>query len=379
MLFKSVIGQEGVRDQLIHAARENRVSHALLFHGPPGSGKFPLALAFAQYLNCSDRGLEDSCGVCPSCSKAERFIHPDIHFVFPVVTGSKPKPEPESDLHIDKWRLYLEAKPYPDLQSWLSFLKAENKQAQIFKKEAESILHKLHLKAYESDYKVVLIWLPEKMNHTAANKLLKIIEEPPDKTIFLMVAQSTDEIIPTILSRCQLVKVNKIPDGVLATGLSERFPEQEQIIKGIIRQADGDYLAAMNLIESDEQNKIYYEHFVQWMRLAYGFKILELLEWIPTMTTLGREKQKEFFIFCLRMIRGNFHMNREVRSIIRLNPEEQQFAERFHKYIHPGNIEDLHNLFSEAVRHISMNANPRILFIDMSTSIHLLLQKQSLQ
>ena len=379
MLFKSLIGQEGVRDQLIYAARENRVSHALLFRGPSGSGKFPLALAFAQYLNCSDRGLEDSCGVCPSCSKAERFIHPDIHFVFPVVTGGKGRQEPVSDHYIDKWRLYLEAFPYPDLQSWLSFIKVENKQAKIFKKEAESILHKLHLKAYESDYKIVLIWLPEKMNHAAANKLLKIIEEPPDKTIFLMVAQSTEEILPSILSRTQMVKVSKIPDGVLAAGLIERFPEHDQTIKGIIRQADGDYLAAMSLIESNEQNSIYYEHFVQWMRLAYSFKIPELLEWIPTMSLLGREKQKDFFVFCLRMIRGNFYMNREVRSILRLNPEEKQFADRFHKYIHPGNIEDLHNLFSEAIRHISMNANPRILFMDMSISIYQLLQKPSLQ
>ena len=173
MLFKSVIGQEGIRDQLIHAASENRVSHALLFHGPAGSGKFPLALAFAQYLNCSNPGPDDSCGVCPSCKKAEKNIHPDIHFIFPVVTGSLGKDAPVSDHFIYKWREYLEAFPYPGLPSWLSYIKVENKQAKIFKQEAESILHKLHLKAYESDYKIVLIWLPEKMHLACSNKLLK--------------------------------------------------------------------------------------------------------------------------------------------------------------------------------------------------------------
>ncbi len=379
MLFNSVIGQEGIRDQLINSARENRVSHALLFHGPPGSGKFPLAMAFAQYLNCSNPGPDDSCGVCPSCKKAEKYIHPDIHFVFPVVTGPKELAEPISDNYIAQWREYLEAFPYPGLQSWLRFIKVENKQAKIFKKEAESILHKLHLKAYESDLKIVLIWLPEKMNGAAANKLLKIIEEPPEKTIFIMIAQSTEEILPTILSRTQLVRVNKLPDEVLAAYLRQKFHNNDQIINGVTRLADGDYLAALNLIESDEQNRIYYEHFVGWMRLTYSYNIPELLELLPVIAEMGREKQKDFFVFCLRMIRENFHTNMDVKEIIRMSPEEKHFSERFHKYIHPGNIEDLQSLFSEAISQISMNANPRILFLDMSTRIYHLLRKTSVQ
>lgn len=375
MLFNSVIGQEGIRNQLISSARESRVSHALLFHGPPGCGKLPLALAFAQYLNCSDPGPNDSCGVCPSCRKAEKFIHPDIHFVFPVVKEKSGQKEVISDHYIDKWRSYLEAFPYPGLQSWLKFIKVENKQAQIFKAEAESILQKLHLKSFESDIKIVLIWLPEKMNITAANKLLKIIEEPPEKTIFLMVAQSTEEIIPTILSRTQLIRINKLPEETLSSYLKNKFPERGDVIDDVSRLADGNYLAALDLIDSDEQNKIYHEIFVKWFRLVYIFKVPELLEMMPQMAELGREKQKEFFVYCLHMIKENFHSNLGVKEIVRMSPAEMDFSKKFHKFINPGNIEDLHKLFSEAIIQIGLNANPRIIFLDMSTRIYQLLRK----
>lgn len=378
MLFKSVIGQNGVRDQLIRAAKENRVSHALLFHGPSGCGKFPLALAFAQYLNCEDPGKEDSCGVCRSCLKAQKNIHPDIHFVYPVVNGLKVL-TPVSDDFIDEWREYLKTTDYPVLQGWLSHIKVENKQAGIFKKEAEAILHKLHFKAFESDYKLVIIWLPEKMNPTAANKLLKIIEEPPEKTVFLMVAESTEEILPTILSRTQLIRINKIPEEALYLHLTEKFPDQKDIVQGLVRLADGNYPEAITLIESNEQNRYFLEQFIKWMRMTYGFKVSELLEWVPSIAKIGRERQKDFLVFCLRMVQGNFHMNRNLRSIMRLSLEEQGFSEKFNNFINPGNIEGLNKLFSEAISHVSMNANPKILFMDMSTQLYRLLRKPSEQ
>jgi len=375
MSFKSVIGQEALRDQLIHSTRENRVSHALLFHGPPGSGKFPLAVAFAQYLNCSDPGPEDACGVCPACQKAEKFIHPDIHFVFPVITGTKAGSEPVSDNFIADWREYLAESPYPSLPGWLKFMKVENKQAKIFKKEAASIVSKLQLKAFESDYKILIIWMPEKMNATAANKLLKIIEEPPEKTIFLLVAQSTGDILPTILSRTQLIRVKKIPDEVLSQHLIKKYPDKEKLIAGITRLADGNYLEAVDLIEANEQNQIYFDHFVNWMRLIYSFKISELLAFMPTIVELGREKQKDFLLFCLKMIKGNFHLNQKMDDIVRMSPEQKDFSVKFSKYINTGNIADLSLLFSEAISQIGMNANPRILFLDMSTRIFKLLRK----
>ncbi len=374
MKFKSVIGQKGVRDQLIRSTMENRVSHALMFHGPEGSGKFPLALSFAQYLVCSDPGNEDSCGVCPSCQKAEKNIHPDIHFVFPVAS-LRSITKPVSDHFIQDWRKYLDSCTYTDLQSWLSFVNVENKQASIFVHEAESILRKLQLKSFESDRKVVVIWLPEKMNITAANKLLKIIEEPPDKTFFLMVTQSTDDIIPTILSRTQLVKVNKINERDLEQCLLENFPEKGDVIHGVARLANGNYIQALDLLQSNEQNKLYFEHFVLWMRYAYGFRIAELLEWIPKISQLGREKQKEFLLYCLHMIKGNFHMNRGMMEIMRLSPEEKGFSERFNQFVNPGNIDKLSHLFSEAIAQIGMNANPRILFLDMSTKLYRLFRK----
>lgn len=374
MMFKSVIGQKKVRDQLIRSAMENRVSHALMFHGPNGSGKLPLALSFAQYLVCSDPGPEDACGVCPSCLKALKCIHPDIHFVYPVAT-LRGITKPVSDHFIEDWRKYLDSYSYPSIQSWLSFIRTENKQASIYTHEAESILRKLQLKSFESDRKVVVIWLPEKMNVTASNKLLKIIEEPPDKTFFLMVTQSTDDIIPTILSRTQLVKVNRIQDKELEKYLRENYPEKGDIVSGVARMADGNFIRAVDLLETNEQNILYFEHFVLWMRASYGFKINDLLEWLPKVSEFGREKQKEFLLYCLHMIKGNFHMNRDMMQIMRLSPQEKSFSERFNQFINPGNIEKLSILFSEAISQISMNANPRILFLDMSTKLYRLFRK----
>jgi DNA polymerase-3 subunit delta' len=376
MMFKSVIGQETVRDQLIKSAREKRVSHALLFHGPPGCGKFALALSFAQYLNCSDPGSSDSCGVCPSCLKAKKNIHPDIHFIFPVA-NIKANTKPVSDHFLEDWREYLGSVSYPDLPEWLGRIKVENKQAGIFRQEAESILHKLSLKAFESDYKVVIVWFPEKMNPSAANALLKIIEEPPDNTVFLMVAESTEEIIPTILSRTQLVRVNKIGDNPLREYLSLQFPGMEKAVNSALRLADGNYPMAVRLIEEDEQMRFYMEHFTTWMRLAFNFKVLELLDWIPSIAEIGRERQKDFFSFCLRLIRGNFHMNRNVMSIARLSPTEEDFSLKFNRFVNPDNIEDYNRLFSEAISHISMNANPRILLMDMSSSLFRLMRRNS--
>jgi len=374
MLFESVIGQEDVRDRLIRSAREKRVSHALLFYGPPGCGKFATALSFAQYLNCSDPGPHDSCGVCPSCLKAAKNIHPDIHFIFPVA-NLRGNTKPVSDHFLDQWREFIKGTEYPDLPEWLSYIKVENMQAGIFKQEAVSILHKLRLKAFESEYKVVLIWFPEKMNVTAANKLLKIIEEPPEKTVFLMVAESTEEIIPTILSRTQLIRIGKIPDKQLRDRLAKQFPGREGALESAIRLADGNFPQAVRLIEEDEQNRFYFEHFKTWMRLTYNFKVPELLEWVAEIARIGREKQKDFLSFCLRLIRGNFQMNRNVMSIVRLSPDEQEFSKNFKTFINPGNIEDLSMLFSEAISQVSMNANPRILFLDMSAKLFRLMRK----
>jgi len=225
----------------------------------------------------------------------------------------------------------------------------------------------------------VLILLAEERNNTAANKLLKIIEEPPEKTFFLLVAQSTAEILPTILSRTQLIKINKIPDEVLTNYLLDKYPEKEDTVRGITRLEDGNFLSAVNLIESDEQNKIYFDHFVKWMRFTYSLKIPELLDWIPQMAEMGREKQKDFLIFCLRMIKENYHMNRKVTEIIRMSPEEEEFSQRFHNFVNSANIEDLHRLISEAVSQIGMNANPRILFLDLSTRIYQQLRKPVVQ
>ena len=225
MLFKEIYGHSEIRERLIRTTVENRVSHAILLHGPEGSGKFALAMAYAQLLHCSGEQDGDSCGVCPSCQKATKLIHPDIHFVFPVATTKKVSSEPISDLFLEQWRSFISDSVYPSLSGWLQFLEVENKQGGIFKKEAETLLRKLSLKAFESECKVVLFWLPEKMNPATANKLLKVIEEPPEKTVFILVAEKIDTILPTILSRTQLIRVPKFTDMELREGMLHSFPE----------------------------------------------------------------------------------------------------------------------------------------------------------
>ncbi|MCD6346940.1 MAG: DNA polymerase III subunit delta, partial [Bacteroidales bacterium] len=299
MLFREIYGHAGIRERLIKTTRENRVSHAIMLYGPEGSGKFALALAYAQFLQCSGEKDGDSCGACPSCQQAAKMIHPDIHFVFPVVKGkqissedkgnSKGSSDPISDNFVKQWRSFIAESAYPTLQSWLQYLEVENKQGSIFKHEAEVILRKLSLKAFESDFKVVLIWLPEKMNPTAANKLLKVIEEPPEKTVFILVAEQTDTILPTILSRTQLIRVPKLTDDELADSLRHLFPESSADIEDIVLLADGNLVKAQDLLFTNDQTRFYQEEFIHWLRMSYKFKVGDILEWIPAIVNIGRE------------------------------------------------------------------------------------------
>ncbi|MCD6333071.1 MAG: DNA polymerase III subunit delta, partial [Bacteroidales bacterium] len=256
MKFEEVAGQDGIRERLIQSVQTNRVSHALLFSGQPGSGHFAMALAFAQYLQCRDRGERDSCGVCPSCHQAQQHIHPDIHYVFPVArtAGFKAGEEPYSDRFLEAWRDYLTGHPSPSLQEWYRTIGIENQQAGIFKREAQEILKKLSFKAYESEYKVLIIWMPEKMHAVAANKLLKIIEEPPEKTVFLLVSDHPEEILPTISSRAQMIRVPVIRDK----SLQARIGGEEQLAE-------------------------FRQHFISWMRLIYKVEIGPLQQLIQKL------------------------------------------------------------------------------------------------
>lgn len=370
MLFKQIKGHTAIKDRLLRSSLDSRVSHALLLHGPEGNGKFALAMAFAQFLNCTGEKSEDSCGVCPSCQKAAKLIHPDIHYIFPVAISKRVSSDPVSDHYIAEWREYIADLPYPSLQGWMNYLDIENKQGGIFKKEAEALLRKLNLKAFESEYKVVIIWLPEKMNATTANKLLKVIEEPPDKTVFLLLAEHTEKILPTILSRTQLIIVPKLRDEDLIAGLEERYPEFTEKLPEIVPLAEGNYSRAVNLLNTNEQIQFYQEHFIKWMRMCFRYRVIEIISWIPDIASMGRERQKAFLQYGLHLIRENYLLNQSLESVTRMTPTEREFSSRFYAFIHQGNIEALFSSISRAIQHIEMNANPRILFLDLSMEMY---------
>ncbi len=370
MRFKEIYGHAAIKDRLIKSTLENRVSHAILLHGPEGSGKYPMALALAQLLHCANKINGDACGECPSCQKAAKMIHPDIHYVFPVATSKKVSADPISDHYIEEWREYIIAEHYPSLQRWLQFLDIENKQGGIFKKEAEELLRKLSLKAFESEFKVVIIWLPEKMNASTANKLLKVIEEPPDRTVFLLVAEQTDTMLPTILSRTQLLRVPKISDSDLSAGLRAQFPDLIDKVDEVVPLADGNFIRGKDLIQTNEQTQFYHDEFVHWLRMAFRFKVQEILDWIPVMVSLGRERQKAFLQYGLHLVRENFLLNQGLNEQVKMTPSEAEFSQRFNVFIHPGNIEALLQTLSLGIRHVEMNANPRILFLDLSAQLY---------
>lgn len=373
MRFNEIPGQDAIRARLLQAVKTNRVSHALMLSGSPGCGHYALALALAQYLQCTSRTPEDSCGVCPACHQAARFVHPDIHFVIPVARTAKIKDEPSSDDFISEWREYLTENPYPSLEGWYHAMGIENKQAGIFKKEAQDILRKLNFKSYQSDYKVIIFWMPEKMNTTAANKLLKIIEEPADHTVFLFVTSGTDEILPTIVSRTQLIKVPRIGDGDLRKKLLEQYPGQDKLIEGAVQRSQGDYLTAQEVIEQSDQNLLNRDRFIRWMRISFGLKVLDITDWVSEVSEIGRERQKWFLQYALSMIRNNFMMNQGLVELATMDQEESAFSSKFNAFIHPGNIDGLMKEFDLAIAQITMNANPKILLTDMSLQIHRLL------
>ncbi len=374
MRFNEIPGQDAIRARLLQAVKTNRVSHALMLSGSAGSGNYALALALAQYLQCTSPLDDDSCGVCPACHQAAQFVHPDIHFVFPVARTAKIKDEPSSDDFIEEWRQYLATGPYPSLEGWYHAMNIENKQAGIFKKEAQDILRKLNFKSYQSDYKVIIFWMPEKMNTTAANKLLKIIEEPADHTVFLFVTCGTDEILPTILSRTQLIKVPKITSEAMYKKLLEEYPDQEKILRGVVQRSQGDYLLAQQMIDQSDQNLLNRDRFFRWMRICYALQISEITQWVSEVSEIGRERQKWFLQYALGMVRNNYLLNRGMAELAVMDDEETLFSSRFNSFIHSGNIEDLMSEFDLAIAQIAMNANPKILLTDMSLQMYRLLR-----
>ena len=370
MNFSQIPGQEEVKSKLLRSVREERVSHAQLFAGPEGSGGMALALAYARYISCENRSDSDSCGVCKSCVKYDKLIHPDLHFVFPVIKGKKAT-DPVSDNYIEEWREFVKKSPFITLNGWMEFIDVGNAQPMIFASEAAEIIKKLSLKTFESDFKIMIIWLPEKMHQATSNKLLKMIEEPPEKTLFLLVSPEPDKVIPTILSRCQLVKIPSFPVADLEKYLVEKSGLTRERASDIARVSNGNLNRALELSDNEESSLADLERFKSLMRLAWKRDILSLIAWSEEIALTGREAQKNFISFSLRLLRENLMLSlgQIKNSIVYLTGQEADFSSKFHPTINQNNIYRLNDELNLAYSHIESNGNAKIIFLDLALKV----------
>lgn len=378
MQFKNIIGQEKIKERLIRSVKDGRISHAQLFIGSDGYGKLPLAIAYAQYISCEGEKQNDSCGECPSCLKYQKLVHPDLHFVFPVVKNNNNN-NPVSDNYIQEWRKIISESPYFTINTWLEYIGSENRQGLIYTHESNEIIKKLNFKSFESEYKIMIIWSAEKMHAVAANKLLKLIEEPPPKTLFILLSESPEQMLPTIVSRAQLLKIPKIDSASLASAIIKDHNLDKPKAENIIHLANGDFIKAQNIINSNEEYIYNFELFSKLMRLCYGKNITDILQFVDDMASLGREKQKSFLVYGLGMFRESFILNTssgQRKELVCLADHEIRFSEDFSVFVNEWNIDKIAEEFNKAHYHIERNGYSRIVFLDLSLKLTKLIKKR---
>lgn len=379
MKFSDIIGQEEVKTMLRRSADEGRVSHAQLFTGQSGSGTLPLALAYAQYLNCTNRSGGDSCGECPSCVKMSQLVHPDLHFVLPTnapkgSSGSKPT----SDSFLPQWRdIVTDTGGYFDEQMWYDAIGLDNQQGLIAKREADEVIRKLSFKSFEAQYKIMIIWLPEKMGEEAANSLLKILEEPWDKTVFLMVSVTPQKLLPTILSRTQEIAVPLIGESELAGYAATVLGKGPDEVKAAIRLAGGNILELKKIFSDEygENVRENFEYFAELMRYSYNDRHLELINWAENMASMGRENQKRYLEYSTGMLRESYMISAGLENISYLWGGEAEFCSKFAPFIGNHNIEQLVAENQAALRDITQNGNAKIVFTHYALSVSKLIVK----
>ena len=373
MRFKDVIGQEELKGRLAESVAAGRVSHAQLFTGMPGAGALPLAVAYAQYLNCRHRHDGDSCGECPDCRQIADLAHPDLHLVFPVNKQGKKSGEiVASDAFLPLFReLFSRSGGYFSPQEWYDALDlGKTLRGAISAREADEIIRKLSFKSYEAEYKIVLVWLPETMSEEASNKILKILEEPWDKTVFLLVSEASDRLLRTIVSRTQEVAVPRIETEVLETlaAVEERDPVRRH---NLARLAGGDYLVLRRLLagEDDELTSECFALFCSLMRLSYNDKHLELIGWAEEVAQMSREQQRMFLRHAARLLRESYMLHAGLGDISYLWGEEADFCGKFAPFIGNENVESILSEIERAMRQIQQNGNPTIVFTHFALSV----------
>ena len=372
MLFADIIGQEAVKEQLIQNVRTGQIAHAQLFSGISGTGKLGLAIAFVQYLFCRNRQKNDACGECPSCRKIEQLTHPDLHFAFPIVKNKKRE---ICDDYLPEWREMVTNSPYFGYDQWLAHIEAGNSQGVIYAREGAEIFRKLSLKSLESDYKCMIIWLPEKMHETCANKLLKLIEEPYDNTLFILVSDSPDQIIATIRSRTQLIQIKPIPGNVIEQQLLSQFNIDDENAHYISRVANGDFIKACEMVSLSDENGQFLSLFVAAMRNSWKRDIPAMKLWSEQIAAMGRENQKNLLQYFQHYLRENFIYNFKQPELNYMTKEEGKFSTSFAQFVNERNIELFIDEFGKAEKEISQNVNAKMVFFDLSLKIAVLLKK----
>jgi len=381
MLFSSVLGQEFIKKHLTTSVDAGRIAHAQLFVGASGAGVLPMAIAYAQYILCGNAHGENVSGNDSCNLKFANLGHPDLHFVYPVATNTSGS-KGVSKMFAKEWRSFVSKNPYGSQYEWMQCIGVEKKQGLISVHEAQDIYKSLSLKSYEGGYKVMIIWMAETMNTDAANKLLKLIEEPPNDTLLLLIAENEDQIIDTIRSRCQVLHFPNLPDEIIAQALSEKEQVEINTARKIARQAEGDFNKALHLLHHDGEDVIFEEWFITWVRTAFSAKgkkgaVLELISWAETIAKQGRETQKNFLSYCVTFFRQALLQNYGADTLVFLEPQLQFDLKKFAPFIHGKNIVPIVEAVQDASYHIERNANAKVVFTDLSLQLTRLLHAKA--
>lgn len=374
MLFSNVIGQEFIKKHLTQSADKGRISHAQLFVGNAGSGVLPMAIAYAQYILCKNVSGENTGGEASCNLRLEQLAHPDLHFVYPVTTNNRVKKHPVSSLFIEEWRSFVKQNAYGSLHDWLKHIDAEKKQGIIGVDEVKEISKTLALKSYEGGYKVMIIWMAENINLQASNKLLKLIEEPPEKTLLLLLAESDDTILDTIKSRCQIIHFPKLSVPQIAKALMSNLQATEGNATKIAHQAAGDYNRAVQLYKNTSNDIEFEKWFVKWVRVAFMAKkkkesVIDLMNWSETIAKNSRETQKNFLAFCVRFFRQALLENYSVSELVYVETQTDFDLKKFAPFVNGNNISAIIKALEEASYHIERNGNARIILSDLSLQL----------
>jgi DNA polymerase III subunit delta' len=382
MQFSEILGQEHIKNHLTRSANLGRIPHAQLFVGPEGCGTLPMAIAYAQYILCTNQNGENS-GANESCNlKFKKISHPDLHFVYPTVTTDEVKRSPKSLDFITDWRQFVSQNPYGGLFDWYAVLGVQNKQGEIRVDDAQEILKSLSLKSYEGGYKIMIVWMADKLNIAASNKLLKLLEEPPEKTVFILISENEEDIIQTIRSRCQILHFNGLSEPIIAEALVSRENIDPKLASKIAHQAQGNYNKALHLLHDDSDEFPFEQWFVTWVRAAFKAKkdaaaIQDLIHWSEQIAGLGRETQKKFLEFCIEMFRQALLLNYETPNLVYFEPKVDKFKlENFAPFVNGNNIQEIFTELSEAMYHVERNGNAKIILTDLSIKLTRLIHKK---